>query len=64
MSATVRHVWVRPAFGLVDYPGLLLAWRDGKQGREFLVTFWREDEDRALTDWLTAEQVRPAPPAA
>lgn len=60
MTSPVRHVWVRPSFSIVDYPGLLLAWRDSDKGREFLVTYWREDEDRALTDWLTAEQVRPA----
>lgn len=60
MATVVRHVYVRPSFAIVDYPGLLLAWRDSDKGREYLVTYWREDEDRALTDWLTAEQVRPA----
>lgn len=60
MTGPVRHVWVRPAFAIVDFPGLLLDWRDGAKGRELLVTYWREDEQRALTDWLSAEEVRPA----
>lgn len=51
---------VKPAFSVVEYQGFLIAWKDTERGREFLVTYWREDEDRALTDWLTAEQVRPA----
>lgn len=57
---TNRHVLVKPAFSLAEFQGLLLAWKDTERGRELLVTYWREDEDRALTDWLTAEQVRPA----
>lgn len=55
-----RHVLVKPSFSLEEFQGLLLAWKDTERGRELLVTYWREDEDRALTDWLTAEQVRPA----
>lgn len=60
MTAPIRHVWVRPPFAVVDHPGLLLAWRDSDKGREFLVTWWVEGDRRAITDWLTMEQVRPA----
>ncbi|WP_157537662.1 hypothetical protein [Nocardioides sp. Root190] len=51
---------MRPPFAVVDHPGLLLSWRDGETGREFLVNYWVEVDNRAVTQWLTMEQVRPA----
>lgn len=60
MTGPVRHVWVRPPFAVIDHPGLLLGWRDGDTGREFLVNYWVEADNRAVTQWLTMEQVRPA----
>lgn len=55
-----RHVWIRPAFSVVEHAGLLIDWRDTDHGREMLVTYWMEADGRAMTAWLTVEQVRPA----
>ncbi|WP_370290223.1 hypothetical protein [Nocardioides sp.] len=60
MTERTRHVWVHVAFLPRECPGLVLEWRrrDGG-GWEALVTYWREDESRALTDVVPAENLRP-----
>lgn len=55
-----RHCYAKPKFATVDHPGLIIDWRDTDAGREFLVTWWVEEDKRAITDWLTGDQVRPA----
>lgn len=61
---SARHCWVRLPFHTEEYPGLILEWVDepaeGGTVRRFFVTYVREDEDRAVSQWVTVDQVRRA----
>lgn len=60
MTARTRHVWVRPSHSNSECAGLVLEWRRDSEGSwEALVTYV-EPRGRVVTDWLQAEQLRPA----
>lgn len=55
-----RHVWVHVAFLPRELPGLVLDWQQQEGGKwRALVTYWRDDERRAVTEWVQAENLRP-----
>lgn len=56
---TVRHVWVHVAFLPRECPGLVLDWQQREGAWRALVTYWREDESRAVTEWVPQENLRP-----
>ncbi len=55
-----RHVFVRIPFHPAEFPGLLLDWRQRENVWEALVTYWHEDNARAITGWYPQTQIRPA----
>ena len=59
MTPRTRHVWVKLPFNPTELPGLVIDWRRVDDGWQALVTYYREDESRAVTMWLDAHQLRP-----
>jgi hypothetical protein len=53
-----RHVWVKPAYTPVEFPGLVLGWRSTPDGWEAQVTYV-ERGDRVVIHWIAADQLRP-----
>lgn len=58
MTARARHVWVRPEHSPTECAGLVLEWRRTPDW-EALVTYV-EPRGRAVTEWVAADQLRPA----
>lgn len=59
MSSRTRHVRVRPAFMAQDFPGLVLEWEKVGDAWQALTVYYREDEGRAVTEWVEAQYLRP-----
>ena len=61
MTARRRHVWCRPPFVPVEFPGFVLAWKQLEDGVwEALVTYVDKHE-QIVTEWIPADRVRPVP---
>lgn len=58
-ESRTRHVWVRIPFLAAEQPGLVLEWERTDDGWRALVTYYREDETRAITAWVNAHDLRP-----
>lgn len=54
-----RHVWVKPPFNPSESPGLVLCWRQSPDGWEARVIWVDIRTERAVEDWLPADQLRP-----
>jgi hypothetical protein len=65
MAQRTAHVWVRKPHDPTPCPGLVLSWRQDKDGGwEALVTYLERkivDKEQAITEWIPASQLIPVP---
>lgn len=56
-----RHVWVMPPNVPVEAPGLVLEWRADDGGEWSALVTYIDKQGRVVTEWVTADRLRPVP---